>query len=727
MFVTLKPMSTFELQGSPRDPVSIDYTGALNQEQLEVVLHGDGPCLVLAGAGSGKTRTLVYRVAYLLEQGVAPQDILLLTFTNKAAREMLARVEALVGDRAHGIWGGTFHAVASRILRVAASAFGYASSFSILDQEDARALVKAVMKEMGIDPKGRRFPSPAVVQDLLSYARNVGKPVEVVLQERYAHLGPIAKELLEIARQYQTRKKIANVMDFDDLLTYVAAFLDDPIHSEPLARRFRYVLVDEYQDTNQLQARIVHGFARIHQNVLVVGDDAQSIYAFRGADIHNILSFPREWKNAREFRLLSNYRSTPNILDVANASLVHNVDQFQKELISLRSQGCAPRLIPCSSASQEARYVAEQIQALQQEGLSLAQIAVLFRSSSHSQLLEFELIKRDIPYEYRGGQKFFERAHIKDTIAMLRIPTNPKDEVAWLRVLHLQSGIGAGTASGLIPRIKAFDDFDAVLLTDPATFVPSRGQEGWKVLLQTLLAIRGTGGLPGPSIRTICRGAYRAYVEHEYPNWQERLEDLEQLARFADGYKDTVSFLNDIALYDELFASRDAAHDSGRERVVLSTIHQAKGLEWEAVFVIHLAETAFPNRRAMEEQNGMEEERRLFYVAVTRAKTHLFLSYPMAIGREALVFQQPSTFLEEIPSRLFERVEIREPRAFGRATSGRKPWAFDAEEGEYEEPTIEMDRFGERSGSSGGVVLKPSTSSRPLSKPGSFLRDVDDL
>ncbi|HEU0050546.1 MAG TPA: UvrD-helicase domain-containing protein, partial [Patescibacteria group bacterium] len=363
--VTLRHMSTFTLSGAPGGfGQPIDYARTLNQEQLDVVLHGDGPCLVLAGAGSGKTRTLTYRVAYLLEHGTDPGRILLLTFTNKAAREMLARVSMLLGTEAKGIWGGTFHAIGSRILRSFARDIGYTPNFSILDQDDAKQLIKAIMKELSLDPKARRFPSPAVVQDLISYARNTGFRLDEALEEKHPNFYGLAGDIEEIARQYQARKKAANVMDFDDLLSYLALLLDDPERGNLISERFQYVLVDEYQDTNTIQARIVKGFAKVHQNIVVVGDDAQSIYAFRGADVKNILAFPDQWPGAKIFRLLTNYRSTPEILDLANESLSHNVEQFKKDLVGLHQNGEKPKLVACASAAEEARYIAEQILAL---------------------------------------------------------------------------------------------------------------------------------------------------------------------------------------------------------------------------------------------------------------------------------------------------------------------------------------------------------------------------
>jgi DNA helicase-2/ATP-dependent DNA helicase PcrA len=724
-------MPTFVLQGTGKSASHrIDYAAELNQEQLDVVLHGDGPCLVLAGAGSGKTRTVTYRVAYLLEQGVDPSSILLLTFTNKASREMLERVARLLGEEARGLWGGTFHSVANRLLRMNAQVAGIAKGFSILDQEDSRALVKAVMKDLSIDPKARRFPSAAVVQDLISYSRNTQSSMLEALEMKHPNFEPLASEIEEVARMYDARKKAAQSMDFDDLLLNWLALIEDPGIGEAMSRRFQYILVDEYQDTNALQARIVRGLARMHQNVLVVGDDAQSIYAFRGADVKNILQFPNQWEGARIFKLLTNYRSVPEILDLANDSLSHNLGQFEKDLVGVKPHGKKPLLVPCTSAKQEAQYVAEQILALRNEGVALDNMAVLFRSSAHSQALEFELVKRDIPYEYRGGMKFFGRAHIKDVLAHLRIIQNPHDEPAWLRVLNMQQGIGATTASTLAGQAHAFPDAARIVEADVSSFLPSRAKEGWKTLVETVNAVLLHPNDPGAMVRAIIESPYRDYLEREYPDYKDRIEDLEQLELFAHSYRDLESFLADISLYDDAAAGQQAAA-AGEERMVLSTIHQAKGLEWDTVFVIHVADQAFPSARAMEE-DGLEEERRLFYVAVTRARNRLFLTYPMTLGYESLSFSRPSLFLEEVSPRLMERLDLREssprsPSGSSRMRPTGDAWSFD-EPFSDEEGVISIRRDGERSREEprGTIVWKSSLPKKEPPKT-SFLRDIDDL
>ncbi len=667
---------------------NVDYHRELNQEQLAVVLGGDGPCLVLAGAGSGKTRTVTYRVSYLIEQGVDPARILLLTFTNKASREMVSRVQQLVGGGSTGIWGGTFHSIANRLLRSSADQIGFSSRFTILDQDDAQSLVKAVMKEMRIDPKARRFPTAAVVSNILSYRSNTQSSVEEALELKHPHFYQFATEIKDIGQRYHDRKIASNAMDFDDLLQYWLRLMDNPIMAQRISEQFQYVLVDEYQDTNALQDAIVSKVAAVHRNILVVGDDAQSIYAFRGADVKNILRFPKDWPGAKMFKLLTNYRSVPEILDVANASLDHNVNKFQKELIAVKPPGKKPVVVPASSARQEAQWIAEKVLAIRAEGVALANIAVLFRSSAHSQALEFELLRRDVPFEYRGGLKFFERAHIKDVLAYIRIIDNPKDEAAWLRVMNLQTGIGATTALNITTALIQVSDMERILNTDISSRLSAKARQGWEAFAEIARRVITEGPLPSHMLRAVIKSGYQDYLEREYPDWRERMESVEQLAIFAENYSTVSEFLADIALYDTAFAGRDSSPSMGEERMVLSTVHQAKGLEWDTVFVMHLADTAFPNRRAMTEEGGLEEERRLFYVAVTRARRQLFLTYPTVLGAESMMLCQPSLFIEELPPRLLERVELRDGR--NGAAPKRTSWSWDSGDAGYEEPTIQL-------------------------------------
>lgn len=676
----------------------IDYPKALNSEQLDVVLHGDGACLVLAGAGSGKTRTLTYRVAYLIEKGVRPENIVLLTFTNKAAREMVERVDAVLMGRAQGIVGGTFHSIGARWLRQHAEWLGFTRGFTILDSDDAKDLLKAILVDRGIETKEKRFPSKNVLADVISYARNTQRSLEEVIELKCPHFVQHTKEIQEIAELYQQRKKASNAMDFDDLLTFTAGLLEDPVIGERISERAQYVLVDEYQDTNTVQARFVKALSRVHANILAVGDDAQSIYGFRGADVQNILSFPTIWPQTKTFKLLNNYRSTPEILALANASLEHNQEQFQKELIAQSITGPKPVLVSCASASQEARFIADELLKEHHKGTRLSSLAVLFRSSAHSQTLEFELMKRAIPYEYRGGQKFFERAHIKDVLSFLRVIENVRDEIAWLRILGMQPGVGATTASEIARQCLFLPMIEDVLAPGAIT-VPKRGVEGFQELVTILKTALSHGRLPSGLIRSIIGSNYQLYLEKEYPNYRERLEDLEQLATFAEGYQELAEFLSDIALYDDAVTTQERKLSTQEDRVILSTIHQAKGLEWDTVCVMHLTDQSFPSKRAMEEEEGIEEERRLFYVAVTRARRQLFLTYPMTVGYDTLSFCQPSMFVEEVSPKLFEKRELTESR-FGAGPRSHKRFSddgwLDDDVQDVHDQVIELDSFGYR-------------------------------
>ncbi len=684
----------------------------LNPEQLQVVKEGDGPVLVLAGAGSGKTRTITHRVVWLLEQGVLPQEILLLTFTNKAAKEMLSRVASLLGGDIHNLWGGTFHSIANRLLRYYANELAYTSNFTILDQDDGQTLIKACVKDLHIDTTAKRFPSASKIGAILSYARNANQSIAKVLEERFGNLIENTSVIERIAQLYTERKRQSNSMDFDDLLLHLRnLLLENPVVRDRLSTQFHYILVDEYQDTNVIQADIVKLLSGVHKNILVVGDDAQSIYSFRAAQIKNILQFPQMYPGTKTFRLTKNYRSSPEILHVANSSIENNVDQFKKELQAVQQSFVKPSLAPAGNAGQEAEYIAENILRIHKKGTPLTQIAVLFRAAFHSQALEFELMKRDIPYEYRGGLKFFERAHIKDVISHLRIKANVKDEAAWLRVLSLQVGVGLTTAQAIFARVtsplqrgslRGSEGNELAEICASEMRLPKRAASGWS-LLHTTLQKLSTESHPADLIRAVISGEYRSYLEAEYQDSMERLEDLEQFALFAEQTKDLTTFLDQVSLTDEYGSVRDQENNLQQDRLILSTIHQAKGLEWDVVFVMHLADGKFPNPRALEEAGGIEEERRLFYVATTRARKNLFFTYPLTSGYDTLLLQQPSLFLQELPEELFEHERMKPLARSFNSTS------FE------EEPMIVLNDLGEED------------KTRPSVKGMSFLRSVDEL
>jgi len=678
----------------------IDYAKELNPEQLDVVEHGDGPCLVLAGAGSGKTRTIVYRVAWLIEHGVDPSSILLLTFTNKAANEMMTRIGELLGvsgqKRPLGLWGGTFHSVANRLLRLYGRSIGYTPDFTILDEEDAKVLLKACLKDLGLDGAGKRFPSPAFVKEILSYARNSTTGLQKAIERQDPRLIQVLDKFSQVAELYENRKRAANAMDFDDLLVRLYELLKkEPRLAAVLREQFRYILVDEYQDTNAMQVALIRELAGEQNNLLVVGDDAQSIYSFRAADVRNILDFPKQFPGAKVFKLTVNYRSTPEILNLANDIIARNVEQFPKELISVTDKAGKPAVVPATSAVKEAQFVMGKIDQLLESGVKPANIAVLFRATHHSQMLEFELMKAGLPYDYRGGLKFFDRAHVKDVLAFLRLAANFSDEAAWLRVLGLQQGIGDVSAGKIFGAMRAAGSLARAVLAPVEQEFGARVGRGWKDLRDTLEKLHEAKEKPGELVKAVLKSPYVDYLETEYPNWRERLEDLDQLAVFAAGYEKVGDFLAEITLDDGVFGGSREIGGRRKEhgdRIVLSTIHQAKGLEWDAVFVIHLNEPSFPNRKAVSEKGGLEEERRLFYVAVTRARKWLFLSYPQAMGsREGgFDYASPSLFLEEIDVACLKD---------GSCLPARAPRGgdWDSEPG-FEEESVDVDGAGEMKG-----------------------------
>lgn len=643
----------------------INYDKELNEEQLAVVKNGDGACLVLAGAGSGKTRTVTFRVAYLLEHGTAPEDILLVTFTNKAAREMVERITTVLGGDLKLPWAGTFHHIAYKLLRKYAPLLGYKNNFTILDSEDSKDMIKLCVKSEGVDKGRKRFPSPAVLFGLISYARNSQLSIEEVLDQKHPQWLDQADTIARIRDDYGKRKQEANAMDFDDLLMNLYLLLKKaPQIQQRLANQFRYVMVDEYQDTNTIQAAIVRELSSVHKNLLVVGDDAQSIYSFRAADIDNILSFEKHYPNAKVFRLETNYRSTPEILALANDVISNNVEQYQKELQSVRDSFVKPEVHVFAEQQEEAEFIATRILELIDEGIPLRQVAVLFRAAYHSQAIEMELTKRDIPYEYRGGVRFFERAHIKDVLAYLRVYHNPTDMIAWSRLLNMQVGIGPATAQKIIGTI--LDNIGELrTITDDGETKPIQEQSlrqlpiklsaragvGWHDFLQIYAVLESADQTSTGLIDAVRNSRYTEYLETEYQDYRERLQDLEQLSLFSHQQPDIARFLAEASLQESYAKGKNRGPSDDDDAIVLSTIHQAKGLEWEVVFIVNVAQGQFPNDRALKEKKGIEEERRLFYVATTRAKKQLYLSYPL-LGFRSQVMSGPSMFLDEMDKRL---------------------------------------------------------------------------
>ena len=649
------------------------YEDDLNKEQRAVVFAGNGPILVIAGAGSGKTRTVTYRVARLIEAGVQPGRILLLTFTNRAAREMLGRVHSLLSTDASRVWGGTFHSIANRILRRHATSIGYESNFTILDSEDAKDVIDSCVEEAAIDTRARRFPKGEVLREIFSYSTNTDRTIDDVLVRHYPYFEPLTSQIIRVNQFYQLRKSARNSMDYDDLLINLKRLI---LEKDEVARlyqeQFQHVLVDEYQDTNTLQAELVDLLALKHRNLMAVGDDAQSIFGWRGANFENIFRFPERYPDAQVFRLETNYRSCPEILMLANASVANNKRQFPKNLVPVRpSRSVMPVLVPASTIEQQSSFVAARILELRDEGIPLNQIAVLYRSHFHALELQLELVRRGIPYDVRSGVRFFEQAHVKDVISYLRIVVNPKDEVAWRRVLKLIPRIGNATAGRLWESISVASEPLDLVRYDPndeiAGILPKPAIDGWKDFARMIndLITPETIDRPGKQIELILERGYLECVETSFDNAEARVEDLRQLSNFGSQFGTTSDFLSELALINtERFAAPGPTvgseiimgGDEDDERLVLSSVHQAKGLEWRVVFLICASDGRFPSARSLRDPEGEEEERRLFYVALTRTKDELYLCYPLIEsdrGRQTVI-QHPSRFVTEVPRALFD-------------------------------------------------------------------------
>ena len=643
----------------PSGGTRIDYAAELNEQQLGAVTSPGGAALVIAGAGSGKTRTLTYRVAWLLEHGVKPWQILLLTFTNKASREMTGRVSELLGPDADGIWGGTFHSIGNRILRRHADVIGFKPGFSILDREDQSDLLKSVVNDTGV-PRDKRFPKPDVLAELFSLSSNTGDPLDVLVHDRFGYFDGMADAIASVRAAYERRKVSANAMDFDDLLIRTNQLLrDHPEVGDHYRNQFHHVLVDEYQDTNLVQADLVDLLGSQHGNIMVVGDDAQSIYSWRGANFENILKFPERYAGAQTYRIETNYRSVPGILDVANAAIRGNVRQFEKNLRAWRKAGGRPALVELPTNNDQASYVAQQILELNRQGLEFREMAVLYRAHFHSMEIQLELTRRGIPFEVTSGLRFFEQAHVKDVAAFLKFALNPSDETAFRRMVRLLPGVGEKTADSLWSVVKAGAEsaapFGEVLrMAKP----PARAAKVWEQLAATLdeIAPERKPIAPDLAIETVMEAVYEDYMKAEFANFENRREDLRTLAGYARQFSSLEEFLAQIALLTNVDGA-GARDDTDTDRVVLSSVHQAKGLEWRAVFVIWLTEGMFPGSRSLEKPDSLEEERRLFYVAITRGRDHLHLCYPLIRLNSGYgePFQRRSRFLAEIPAHLMDK------------------------------------------------------------------------
>ena len=637
--------------------LSIDYAAALNSQQLAAVTAGEGPSLVIAGAGSGKTRTLVYRVAYLIDSGIDPSHILLLTFTRKSSQEMLERAGELIGVRSERVRGGTFHSVANTLLRRYGRSIGLEPGFTILDRGDAEDLIALVRAQLGLNEKDKRFPRKATIAEMFSKSENTLRPLDEIVVEEFNHFADHLDALGQLQRGYQASKRQRQLVDYDDLLVLLRRLLmEDEGVRRTISSLYRYILVDEYQDTNRLQADVVRHLASTHQNVMIVGDDAQSIYAFRGATFKNIMEFPALFPGTTMYKLEENYRSTQPILNLANCIIDEATEKYTKRLFTRKIDGPLPSLVEAASENTQSRFIAQKILDLREEGVPLSEVAVLFRSSFHSFDLEIELSRKGLPFIKRGGVKFIETAHVKDLLAHVRVIANPLDTVSWHRVLMLVEGVGPKKAQDLLAAlVKSEKPFQTLR---EAT---GRSGQGLKNLANTLESLAGgEDRRPAEQVNHVYE-YYLPILKEQYDDYPKRTRDLDHLHTIAEGYPGVDEFLADLALEppDGSAVGVDAP-DRDDERLVLSTIHSAKGLEWQCVFVIWVVDGRFPSVYSFIDEDELEEERRLFYVAVTRAKRHLFLTYPINVFDKGSggMLSKPSRFLDPVTPALLDQLDL---------------------------------------------------------------------
>ncbi len=645
-------------------------TASLNPDQARAVTFGDTPLLVIAGAGTGKTRTLIHRVAALVDRGIPPERILLLTFTRRAAAEMLSRAEKLVGSAGNRVHGGTFHSVGHRLLRQFGPSAGLPADFTIMDQSDAEDLMQLARGALGFAKTSKRFPKKETLHWLYSRHINTELPLAELLHRDTPQFLEYEEQITSLFADYTLRKQERNLVDYDDLLVFWALMLESsPALAARICGMYDHVLVDEYQDTNLLQARILRGMCTASRKLTVVGDDAQSIYSFRGAHFRNILDFPRQFPGATMITLAENYRSTQPILDLSNMVISRAEERFTKELHTSRVGGEKPWLVTAKDEAQQTRFVADRVLQLHESGVPLADMAVLFRAGYMSADLEIELANRKIPFEKWGGLKFLEAAHVKDVLAFLRVSENPRDEVSWYRILMLMPGIGDSTARAMMATMQE-------RAWDPDAFThliaPPRARDAHRSLAVMLRQLRGltnrdgeTAGAKVASDIAAVRAIYDAILKEKYDNADVRLADLDQLRTISAGYPSRTSFLAALAL-DPPSSTQELAggSESESDALILSTVHSAKGKEWKAVFIIWAVDGWFPSSKAVEDPDELEEERRLMYVALTRAKDELAVIYPMQVygsrrGSE-YSFDQLSRFLDRGVRGTMQRVVVEE-------------------------------------------------------------------
>ena len=630
----------------------LEFLKELNPAQLEAVQTIFGPLLVIAGAGSGKTRTLTSRMAYLVAQGVPPEKILLLTFTKRASKEMIQRAGALLKTDCDKIIGGTFHSISQYMLRFYGYLLGYQSNFTILDRSDSEDLIHLLRNSLGFADAKKKFPKKETLATIYSKMVNQQRTLEDLLKTYYPQFLDFYYEIERLLIEYQNYKKEHHLMDYDDLLVNWLSILKTyPQIREEIGKRFEFIMVDEYQDTNTLQGEIIRYMAERHQNVMVVGDDSQSIYGFRGANYKNIFDFPKLFPNTKIIKLEQNYRSTQPILDLANHIIAKSKIKYTKNLFTLRKDGKKPVLFYAEDETESSKFVAEKVLELREKGIKLSQIAVLFRSASHSFDLEMELTKRGIPFIKYGGLKLLEAAHIKDFLSILRILSNPKDFLSWNRVLLLLEGIGPRTAEKIIETLKqANNDFFFSLerLTYRFSFLE------FKALISLITEVVKFKEKPSTCLLRVWDFYQPIFQRVYYEDYHRRERDIEALLDLSEKYETLEEFLTDLMLEPiEIYEKKPAELD---DHLVLSTVHSAKGLEWHTVFILSLIDGRFPSVYSLENEEELEEERRLFYVAVTRAREELFLISPMTtyVRGEGKTLAKVSKFIKDLDLDLFQ-------------------------------------------------------------------------
>jgi len=649
----------------------INFNKDLNEEQLEIIENIKGPMLVIAGAGSGKTRTITYSVAKLLLSRVKPSEILLVTFTNKAANEMIKRVEVLLGKRPMGIWAGTFHSIANRFIRKYAKTLGLKANYTIMDETDSRTLMKLSIEKANVKEIEERFPNARMTKAILSFSINCNKSIREIILWKYSQFDreDLLRKLEKVHKIYGEKKAQDNLVDFDDLLVYWNRLLDERSVAQLIARNIKYVLVDEYQDTNYIQDEIIYKIVTQNpdHNVIAVGDDAQSIYAFRGANFQNILNFEKKYKNCKRYTITYNYRSVPQVLGLANDSIQHNVKQFKKVMQATRPSGILPYQVNVGDDKEQANFIANQILILRSEGYNLEDMAILVRAGFHSLRIELELRAKNIPYEIRAGVAFFEKAHIKDMIAHLRIIENPYDEISWSRIFTIVQGIGTSSGIKIFAEISKVENPVDLLINKMFYAEKLKGsrisKEGIKNTISHAKKLVGFNpdDIPSEVIKELML-VLEDHIKSKYDNWQDRMDDLNQLSIYASNFQTIRKLLENLSLNKSNLESKTVLMGSQQEEekpMIISTIHRAKGLEWRVIFIPMLCEDSFPSSRVKGDPEGIEEERRVFYVAVTRTKDQLYLISPSLVqGSRGYQIMRLSPFISELNPKVYKKSSV---------------------------------------------------------------------